>query len=197
MKLKIQTSGLAIILCLLFVSCNVQADPSPTDVQTYPEDFPKSFISGRLNWNVDCLNFQFKKNKTFVYKFTGDCKGWGRRLHGTWSKGKDRILLKAVMREGPSQEHDHCAGSYYHANTPKQKATCIKKYKKWIRSKYGVYPAILEVRGSVRLNKKSEGMFSLETFLINNPKKPRLPGLLRIKNDSFGKFVDLVEKKPQ
>ena len=165
--------------------CTKPASPNPL------LEFPKNFVQGKLDLGIDCLNIHFKKDGTFVYKFTGDCKGWGRKLHGTWKKEGDRIIFQATMHEGPSEEHDQCAGSYYQKNTPREKDACIRKYRSMIRKELGTYPAILSVQGHVRLDEKKHGIVFLRSMLLNHPQKKTVRGLLQIENDSFGEFTDL------
>ncbi|MEI1280628.1 hypothetical protein V6Z05_20020 [Leptospira venezuelensis] len=154
-------------------------------------DFPNNFVSGVLNWGVDCENIKFNKDFTFEYKFSGDCKGWGRVLKGEWKKGDGKLLLSAKMSEGPSEENGECSGSYYETYSKAKKKTCINKYKKRIVNAFGVYPAHFKISGFVVLNEKSEAIVTLQSELINNEKSKSKTGFLNIEGDSFGIFGDL------
>ncbi len=90
--------------------------------------FPKNFHSGELSAPVDCENMKFLKNGTFIYKFTGDCKGWGRKLKGIWKKREDHLELSGIMYENYQEGKIGCAGSYYHTNTRDEREECIKEY---------------------------------------------------------------------
>ncbi|MBM9592037.1 hypothetical protein JWG41_16430 [Leptospira sp. 201903075] len=176
------------IICLLLInlSLNAQSSDSPTK---YPlDEFPKYFKQGTLNWGVDCEHFKFNENGTFTYKFTGDCKGWGRSIKGKWTKGNDRIILSAKMTEGPSEEKNHCGGSYYHTNTKKEKNECIKKYKTGILKSFKVYPAIFDLNGFITLDENQKTTVTIKTKLINNEKLKNKEGFLNIDADKFGSF---------
>ncbi|MDF3821167.1 hypothetical protein P3G55_14765 [Leptospira sp. 96542] len=179
------------IFLFLFVLWNmgtILSESTLPDDENPSVNFPKNFSGGVLNWGVDCEHFIFHENGTFSYKFTGDCKGWGRTIKGQWKKENDRLLLSAKMIEGPKEENDQCGGSYYHTNTAKEKKECIKKYKSRILKNFQVYPAIFELSGHVVLGKDDNAIVTIKTLLKNNPKLKDKPGFLQIEGDSFGQF---------
>ena len=176
-------------LMIWLILANIIYSQSKLDQEIDPiEEFPKHFKKGLLRWGVDCEHFEFKSNGTFSYKFTGDCKGWGRTIKGTWKKGKDRLIFQANMHEGPSEEEKHCGGSYYHTNTKTEKKNCIKKYKKMILDNYHVYPALLDVKGFIILDDKNKAFVTLKSTVLNSPSLKDKAGMLQIEGDSFGEF---------
>ncbi|TGN18730.1 hypothetical protein [Leptospira idonii] len=173
---------------LLILNISLYAQSSDLTSHSPLNEFPKHFKKGILNWGVDCEHFEFKENGSFIYKFTGDCKGWGRKIEGKWSKNKDRMILSAKMMEGPSEENGQCAGSYYHTNTKKEKNECIKKYKAGILKNFQVYPAIFEFTGFIHLDENKKAIVTIKTNLKNNKNLKDKPGFLNIDADSFGEF---------
>ncbi|MCB1179533.1 MAG: hypothetical protein KDK36_18280 [Leptospiraceae bacterium] len=151
--------------------------------------FPKNFLEGTLSTGVDCENIKFLKNGEFIYKFTGDCKGWGRKLKGKWKKKNDHLELSAIMNENYEEAEIGCAGSYYHTNTKAEKDECIKKYKNNIKDKFGIFPVKLKLSGKVWVTNSLDVGVSIETYLIST-KKEKVKGLMFFSDEKFGTFTN-------
>jgi hypothetical protein len=144
-----------------------------------------------LETGVDCENIKFLPNRKFIYQFTGDCKGWGRALTGTWKKEGNQLKLVANLYENKSEGETGCAGSYYHENTPKEKKICFSIYKETILEKFGVFPAIFRVKGMVWITPKLTVAVKIESYLTNNTKKGKIKGLMHFEDEKFGMFQNL------
>ncbi|TGK87181.1 hypothetical protein EHQ19_00105 [Leptospira montravelensis] len=156
--------------------------------------FPQNFTSGVLETGVDCENIEFFPDGKFVYKFTGDCKGWGRTVKGNWKKDKEKILLTATFFENKIEGEIGCAGSYYHENTLSEKKECFKKYKNGIKEKFDIFPAIFDLTGYVWVTEKDNIGVSIQTYLSNNPKKGKIKGIMFFEDLNFGKFSNIYNK---
>jgi len=177
---------IGVTLILLFT--NISAYDPINEIPIETPDFLKDFKYGILGVGVDCEQIKFLSDGTFAYKFTGDCKGWGRVLKGTWKKKENRLILSAVLIESKEEGDIGCAGSYYHKNTPKEKADCFSAYKKDILKNFGVFPAKFDLQGEIWITTKLAVAVKLESYLTNNPKKGRIKGLMHFSDEEFGKF---------
>lgn len=178
-------------LILAIFTLSLAADETSTEMSVNTVDFLKDFKAGILGTGVDCENIKFLPNGKFVYKFTGDCKGWGRTLNGTWTKEGNRLKLAAILREDKAEGETDCAGSYYHENTRKEKRACFSKYKKDILEKFGVFPAVFRVTGTVSISPKLTVSVKIESYLINGKEKGEIKGLMNFEDEKFGVFQSL------
>jgi hypothetical protein len=178
------------MLCVVLLE-HVRAYDVTEELALNRETFPADFKSGLLGAGVDCEHIRFEANGQFAYKFTGDCKGWGRILKGKWSKQDDKLVLVATLREDASEGKKGCAGSYYHVNTAAESKACFDKFRKKILAEFGIFPAIFEISGEVRLTEKLTVSVSLKSVLTNNAKKGRIKGLMNFEDNDFGKLYVL------
>ena len=178
-------------LILAIFTLSLAADETIAEMSVNSVDFLKDFKAGILGTGVDCENIKFLPNGKFVYKFTGDCKGWGRILNGSWKKEGNQLKLAANLREDKAEGETGCAGSYYHENTPKEKHVCYSKYKKDILQKFGVFPALFRVTGTVSITPKLTVSVKIESYLTNNKKKGKIKGLMHFEDEKFGVFRSL------
>jgi hypothetical protein len=154
-------------------------------------DFLTDFDSGILGAGVDCEHIKFLPEGKFEYKFTGDCKGWGRTLKGTWRKAGNQLRLSGNLIESKDEGKIGCAGSYYQENTAKEKSTCLAKYRQKIMQKFGVFPAKFQISGTVWITEKLTAAVKIESYLMNNPKKGKIKGLMHFNDEKFGLFYGL------
>jgi len=172
------------LLGLSFLHSYDVSEALPIEQSTFPDDFE----SGILGAGVDCEHIDFLPNGQFAYKFTGDCKGWGRVLKGQWRKEGKYIVFAATLRENASEGKTGCAGSYYHKNTPSEVTACFEKYKQGILESFGVFPAVFDLSGKLWVGLKGKIAVSIESYLTNNPKKGKIKGLMHFTDEEFGTF---------
>ncbi|HMV80323.1 MAG TPA: hypothetical protein PL163_16710 [Leptospiraceae bacterium] len=154
--------------------------------------FPAKFISGVLSAGIDCEHIKLMRNGNFEYKFTGDCKGWGRKLKGKWVKKEDHISLSGFLKENQEEGETGCAGSYYHTNTPEEKKECFQRYKNKILERFGKFPAIFEMKGKIWITEESTVGVSIETYMLKSDKK-NTKGLMFFSDEKFGAFGKLED----
>lgn len=183
------------IALLLSFTCFVSSSGTAEEAKTVEKKFPENFDEGMVSFGIDCIRIELYKNHTFMYKFTGDCKGWGREIRGTWRKTKDATIeLSATLHENKAEGMKGCAGSYYAAYSKKEQLKCYKKYRNHVKSELGVFPATCKIEGVIELPEPNSGTVNLSSTLVTKTKNPDaepVPCLLKIDGDQFAGFQAL------
>ncbi len=177
------TKILFYLIFFLFLNFSLTSE----DAKIIDENFAKNFESGIISTGVDCENLTLNKNKTFIYKFTGDCKGWGRTISGKWFIKNNFIFIKGTLNENEAEGKKGCAGSYYKANSKKEIEVCFKNYKSGILAEFKKFPASFDFEGKIWKTTNSTIIaVSIETYLLNGNKKTTTKGLMFFNDETFG-----------